>query len=101
MSPAPELLTVAQAAARLGLQPSTVYDLCAGARPHLEHVRVGPGRGKILVPAPAVAAYLDRCRVPAGGHPKPEKPRRVRIIRPTTPGGDWRAEFAAITGGER
>jgi excisionase family DNA binding protein len=51
-------LTVKEAAAELRCSAATVYALC-GAR-KLRHQRVGVGRGKILVPADAIAEYLAK-----------------------------------------
>lgn len=52
------LLTVKEAAPRLRLSPPSVYALCAARR--LRHQRVGVGRGKILIPADAIAEYLAK-----------------------------------------
>lgn len=51
-------LTVKEAAEELRCSPATVYSLCAAKK--LRHVRVGVGRGKILVPADAIAEYLAK-----------------------------------------
>ena len=50
------MLSVKQAAARLGVSAQTVYGLCAAHR--LRHSRVGLGRGKIAISEEAIAEYL-------------------------------------------
>jgi excisionase family DNA binding protein len=56
------VLTVKQAAARLGVSPSLVYALCAaGVLAHARHGRPGR-RGKIVIPEDALAAYQAACR---------------------------------------
>jgi excisionase family DNA binding protein len=55
------LLTVVQAASRLGISPSTIYQLVAARR--IEHLRIGNGRGGIRFTNELLAAYLESCRV--------------------------------------
>ena len=61
------VLSVRQAAERLGVSPSLVYALCASKR--LAHERHGLGRGKILIPEGALEEYRRRQTVAAGGAP--------------------------------
>jgi len=53
------MLSVKQAAARLGVSPGLVYSLIAGRR--LRFCRVGNGRGRIRIPDDAIGEYLARC----------------------------------------
>lgn len=55
------MLTIAEAALRLGLTASGVYKLCRAGR--LVHYRVGARKGKVLLKAEDVDAYLESCRV--------------------------------------
>lgn len=57
------VLTVKQAAERLGVSPALVYALCARRR--LRHERHGLGRGKILIPEEALEEYRRRQTVDA------------------------------------
>ena len=50
--------TVKEAAVQLRISAATVYALCAARK--LRHQRVGMGRGKLLVPADAIAEYLRK-----------------------------------------
>jgi excisionase family DNA binding protein len=54
-TPAPEALTVQQAADRLGVSGRTIYDLCDSG--DLKHQRIGTGRGTIRIRP----ADLDKC----------------------------------------
>jgi excisionase family DNA binding protein len=69
------LLTVKEAAARLGISPGLVYSLISGRK--LRFVRVGNGRGRIRVPEDAIDEYLARSTF-APQEPKPV-PARVRL----------------------
>jgi excisionase family DNA binding protein len=80
------MLTVAEAAERLMVSPSTVYDLCTARR--LEHHRVGLGRGKILISEPALEKYLKGTLVTVDRAPQP------KVVA-----GDGRDEWAAIYSG--
>ncbi|MFO0796051.1 MAG: helix-turn-helix domain-containing protein [Gemmataceae bacterium] len=51
-------LTVKEAAAELRCSAATVYSLCSAKK--LRHVRVGVGRGKLLVPPDAITEYLAK-----------------------------------------
>ena len=57
------MLTVKQAADRLGISPALVYALCSARR--IRHERYGLGRGKIVIPGEALDEYRNRCTVPA------------------------------------
>jgi excisionase family DNA binding protein len=49
------LLTVKQAAERLGVSAATVYQLCSARR--IRHERYGVGRGTIKIPEDALDEY--------------------------------------------
>lgn len=76
----PELLTVAQAAARLSLSRTAVYELCSSKQ--LEHFCVGADGKGIRIEAAELAAFLERRRVArASPAPSPEispRPRQQR-----------------------
>ncbi len=59
-------LSVKQAAERLGVSPSLVYQWCAERR--LPHLRLGRGgrRGKILIEEADIDAFLATARVESG-----------------------------------
>jgi excisionase family DNA binding protein len=71
------MFTVKQAAQRLGVSAQLVYNLCTARK--LEHVRVGLGRGKILIPEPALNEYLRGQTVGVAG-PAPI-PRPVPALK--------------------
>ena len=50
------MLTVKQAAPRMRVGINTIYGLCAAKL--LRHVRIGLGRGKLLIPEDAIEEYL-------------------------------------------
>ena len=52
------LLTVKQAAERLGVSPGLIYTLISGRR--LRFVRIGNGRGRLRVGEDAIEEYLAR-----------------------------------------
>ena len=70
------MLTVKQAAGRMGVSAATVYSLCASRQ--LRHTRIGLGRGKIAITEEAVAEYM-RGREVGPEPPKPPPPPRPRI----------------------
>jgi excisionase family DNA binding protein len=59
------MLSVKQAAVRLGVSPALIYILCG--RRLLRHERHGIGRGKILIPEDALAEYRQSRTVGVGG----------------------------------
>jgi excisionase family DNA binding protein len=61
------MLTVKAAAARIGVSPSLVYELCRlGLIRHSRHGRPGK-RGTIRLSEEAVEEYLATCRREGGG----------------------------------
>lgn len=81
------MLTVAEAAERLRVSPSTVYDLCTARK--LEHHRVGLGRGKILISEPALEKYLKGTLVTVDDRAAQPKAKTD---------ASWKKEWAAIYG---
>jgi excisionase family DNA binding protein len=69
------LLTVKQAAARLGVSSGLIYSLVAGRK--LRFARVGNGRGRIRIPEGAIDEYMARATF-APQEQKPP-PGRVRL----------------------
>lgn len=61
------LLSVREAAERLGVSADTVYGLCSAGK--IAHARVGLGRGKIKISEEALAAYLTAASPPPKGPP--------------------------------
>ena len=55
------MLSVKQAANKLGVSPALVYALCSARR--LGHERYGLGRGKIVIPPEALDEYRRRCTI--------------------------------------
>lgn len=53
--PAPYLLSVAEAARRLGVKPWPVYELCESGE--LPHSRIGQ---RVVIPVHAVRAYAEK-----------------------------------------
>jgi excisionase family DNA binding protein len=72
------MLTVKQAAARLGVSLATVYQLCAARR--IRHERHGLGRGHIRIPEDALDEYRRAVTVGVG-EPAPRSPRPRRIYQ--------------------
>jgi excisionase family DNA binding protein len=62
------MLTVHEAAQRLGISISTLYDLVRQRR--LGHHRVGVGRGRIMFQEQDLAAYLNATKVEAEALPQ-------------------------------
>ena len=58
-----DFLTVADAADRLGISTSTVYDMARLRK--ISHCRVGVGRGRLLFTSQDIAEYLKASRVEA------------------------------------
>jgi len=71
------MLTVKEAAERLGVSPSLVYSLIAARK--IEHVRVGLGRGVLRLTEEAIVAYQRRNAVEVV---EEEAPRPVAVRRP-------------------
>lgn len=65
-------LTVADAAAALGVSQRTVYDLCDAGR--LRHSRIGRGRGCIRITRDAIAEFQH------ASEPEPVKPRDLNYL---------------------
>jgi excisionase family DNA binding protein len=67
------VLTVKEAAARLGVGTALVYELVADGR--LRACRVGNGRGRIRIPVEAVGEYLEQSTItpPATASPSPRR----------------------------
>lgn len=77
-----KLLTVREAAERLGISPGLVYGLCA--RKRLRHERYGLGRGVIKIPEDAIDEF--RRSVSVCDHdeqdpgPKPAAPVKLKHL---------------------
>jgi excisionase family DNA binding protein len=69
------LLTVKQAAERLGVKPSTIYDLVTGRK--IRFARIGNGRGRIRISEDAIDEYVARVTF-APQEPK-AAPTRVKL----------------------
>ena len=61
------LMDVADVARRLGIAPSTLYDLAKARK--ISHHRIGTGRGRLLFTEQDIRTYLDACKVEAGSLP--------------------------------
>lgn len=70
------MLTVKQAAFKLGISVSLVYELCAAKK--IRHERYGLGRGTIRIPAEALEEYRRSSTV-SGSEPDPEQPLRAQM----------------------
>jgi excisionase family DNA binding protein len=71
-------LTVKQAAQKAGVSSNTVYAWCEDRL--LTHFRLAARRGrrgKILIDEQDLDAYLESCRVEAGGHAPPARLRHI------------------------
>jgi excisionase family DNA binding protein len=68
------MLTVKEAAERLGVSPSLIYSLIAARE--LAHIRVGFGRGLIRIPEKAIVDYERRRSVSVEEHRPAPAPRR-------------------------
>jgi excisionase family DNA binding protein len=66
------MLTVKQAAKKLGISPATVYGLCSARR--LRHERHGLGRGSIRIPEDALEEYRRSVTVQPGGAAEGQTP---------------------------
>ena len=66
-----KLLTVREAAERLGISPGLVYGLCA--RKRLRHERYGLGRGVIKIPEDAIDEFRRSVTI---GEPDEDVPKK-------------------------
>lgn len=71
------MLTVAQAAEKLGVKPGLVYQLCSSGR--LRHCRVGNGRGVIRISEDALDEYV--MSVTFGGRAEDDTPPARRAVK--------------------
>ncbi len=62
------MVSVREAAERLGIAISTLYDLVRQKK--IAHHRVGTGRGRILFNEEDLSAYLASCKVEAESLPR-------------------------------
>jgi excisionase family DNA binding protein len=69
------LLTVQQAAQRLHVSPSTVYELCGSRR--IAHVRVGLARGTIRIDEAELEAFIRKATVQPA-EPAAPQPRKAK-----------------------
>ncbi len=73
-----KLLTVREAAERLGVSPGLIYGLCA--RKRLRHERYGLGRGTIKIPEDAIDELRLRVTVSSEDEqPTVRRPQPVRL----------------------
>src|SRR5438094_7080641 len=72
------LLTVREAAERLNVRPTTVYELCSQRK--LAHVRVGVGRGTIRIDEQALEEFIRMATV------QPKEPAAPQTRSSATPG---------------
>lgn len=79
------LLAVKQAAERLNVGPSLVYDLVGGRR--LRSGRIGNGQGRIRIPESAIDEYIASVTVPARTY----HPASARL--PKIPADVWPDRF--------
>ena len=76
------MLTVKQAAERLGVSPALIYALCR--RRAIDHLRLGLGRGAVRISEEALAEFQDRCTariVGGGGSVRPPVLPPLRHVR--------------------
>lgn len=72
-------MTVPEAAKRIGVSTSTVYQLVASRQ--LAHYRVG---AKIIIAEVDVVAYLESCRVGVARPALPLSPEKIPKLRHVT-----------------
>jgi excisionase family DNA binding protein len=70
------MLTVHEAAKRMGVSAAIIYALCTARQ--LRHSRVGLGRGKIVIAEEAIVEYL-RARECGPEDPKPPPVPRSKL----------------------
>ena len=73
------MLTVAQAAERLGVSRALVYSLIAARK--LRFCRVGNGRGRVRIPEDAIGEYLARCTFEVREDKPPASTPRLKHLR--------------------
>jgi excisionase family DNA binding protein len=74
------MLSVKQAAGRLGVSPSLVYWLVSARK--LRHSRIGSGRGRIRISEDAIGEYLARCTFDVKEEPTPPvRPPKLKHLR--------------------
>ncbi len=71
------MLSVKQAAEKLGVSVSLTYSLITGRR--IRHFRVGNGRGRIRIPEEAIGEYLARVTFAPEQEDPPLAPVRVKL----------------------
>jgi excisionase family DNA binding protein len=76
------MLTVNQASERLGVSQTLVYALCSARK--LRHVRVGLGRGRVMIPEEAIEEYL-RARMVTAQERRDEPPPPLKHITLPSP----------------
>ena len=72
-----QLMTVKDAAARLGVTPAAVYALCREGK--LAHYRLGLKGGVVKILPADLEAYVQACRVDAGS--RRGKPETLQFVR--------------------
>ncbi len=70
-------LTVKQAAQKVNVSPTLIYDLCA--KRLLAHFRVPPPRGRILIDEADLDAFFATCRVKTEAPAATSPPVRMRF----------------------
>jgi excisionase family DNA binding protein len=73
-----DMLTVKEAASRLGVSPKLIYALCAEGK--IEHHRYGLGRGTIRISEAALERYQEGARVT---HPNAALPPLKHLTAPS------------------
>jgi excisionase family DNA binding protein len=70
---------VKEASAEMHVSPSLTYALCAAKR--IRHVRIGVRRGKVLIPASAIAEFLKSREVGVDESPTSEALTHIQRSR--------------------
>jgi hypothetical protein len=88
-----DMLTIRAAAVYMGLSERTVRSMCAAVAPQLEHVRIGPRRGRIMIARAECDRHLREGLV-MRGRPEAEgsqatkaaaRPYRYKFLEPSRP----------------
>lgn len=78
------MLTVSQAAERLGVSKEVVYQLCSKDHAAIKHLRIGGARATIRIPEDAIEDYIARVTIEptthAGREPDPP-PAPLMFVR--------------------